>query len=78
MPKTEGGVGEVWRAVKVPDSKAASDVIHGGQRHVPSPHQSSLNRALIGAVTKSHQAVVVVQTSIKKKVRFGNSNGSTF
>ncbi len=38
LPKAKGGVGEVWRAVKVSDSKTASDVVHGGQRHVASLH----------------------------------------
>lgn len=62
VPKTKGGVGEVWRAVKVSDSKAAADVIHGGHRHVPSLHEPSLNGALVGAITKSNQAIIVIQT----------------
>lgn len=62
VPETKGGVGEIWRAVKVSDSKAAPDVVHGGQRRVASRHDPSLNRALIGTIAKSHQAIVVIQT----------------
>lgn len=62
IPETKGGVSEIGRAVKVSDSKAAPDVIHGGQRRVASCHDPSLNRALIGTIAKSHQAIVVIQT----------------
>lgn len=74
IPKTKGGVGEVWRAVEVSDSKAAADVIHGGHRHVPSLHEPSLNGALIGAITKSNQAIIVIQTGGYKhsKIQFTN------
>jgi len=65
LPETKGGVGIVWRAVEVSDSKAASDVGHGGQRHVTSPHYPSLNGSLTGAITKSDQAIVLVQTGNK-------------
>lgn len=69
IPETKGGVGEIWRAVKVSDSKAAPDVVHGGHRRVASRHDPSLNRALIGTIAKSHQAIVVIQTR-----RYNNVN----
>lgn len=72
VPKTEGGVGEVWRAVEVSDSETASDVVHGGQRHVTSIHYPSLNGALTGAITKSHQTIVVVQTGGEKQLKCSN------
>lgn len=65
VPKTKGGVSEVRRAVKVSDSKTASDVVHGGQRHVTSLHYPPLNGSLTGAIAKSHQAIVVIQTGRK-------------
>ena len=68
VPKTKGRVSEVGRAVKVPDSKTASDVIHGGQRRVSSLHYPSLNETLTGTIAKSHQAIVVIQTGKKKTV----------
>lgn len=73
VPKTKGGVGEVWWAVKGSDSKAAPDVVHGGQRHVTPLHHPSLNETLIGAITKSHQAIVIIQTG-----RRNNKNIKSF
>lgn len=67
LPEAEGRVGEVGRAVKVPDSKAASNVRHGGQRHVASCHHTPLNQTLVGAIAKSHQAIVFIQTGREKK-----------
>lgn len=61
LPETEGGVGEVRRAVKVSDSKAAPDVVHGGQGGVLPLHDPPLDGALVGAVAEGHQPVVVVQ-----------------
>lgn len=61
ISKTKGGVGEVWWAVEVSDPETAPDIIHGGQRHVSSPHYPSLNGPLVGAVTESHQTIVVIQ-----------------
>ena len=69
IPETEGGVGEIRRAVEVSDSKAASDVTHGGQRHVALLHDPSLDEALAGAITQSHQAIVVIQTSMGKQLK---------
>lgn len=62
LPETEGGVGEVWGAVKIPDSQAAADVVHGGQTAVPPLHDTPLDGTLIGSVAESHQPVVVIQT----------------
>lgn len=62
LPETEGGVGEVWGAVKVSDSQAAADVVHGGQTGVPPLHDAPLDGTLIGSVAESHQPVVVIQT----------------
>lgn len=62
VPETKGRVGEIGRAVKVPDSKTASDIIHGRQRHVTPLHYPPLNETLTGAITKSYQAIVVIQT----------------
>lgn len=62
VPKTKGGVGEVWWAVKISDSKTASDVVHGRHSPVTFLHYPSLNYTLIGAITESHQAIVVIQT----------------
>ena len=69
IPKTKRRVGEIGRAVIVPDSKTASDIVHGGQRHVTLPHYPSLNETLTGAIAKSHKAIVVIQTE-----RENNSN----
>lgn len=68
-PETKGGVGEIRGAVKVSDSKAAPDITHVGQRDVLGLHDAPLDDALIGAVTESHQTVVVIQT--------GAGNGSS-
>lgn len=70
QPEAEGGVGEVRRAVKVSDSQAAADVVHGGQGGVLPLHDPSLDGALVGAVAEGHQPVVVVQT--------GRGDGSEF
>lgn len=70
-PEAKGGVGEEWRAVKVSDSKAAPDIAHVGQRDVLGLHDAPLDEALIGAVTESHQTVVVIQAGS------GNSSSVT-
>lgn len=62
LPETEGGVGEVWGAVKISDSQAATDVIHGGQTGVSPLHDAPLDGTLIGSIAESHQPVVVIQT----------------
>lgn len=61
LPEAEGGVGEVRRAVKVSDSQAVADVVHGGQGGVLPLHHAPLDGALVGAVAEGHQPVVVVQ-----------------
>ena len=61
-PEAECGVGEVGRAVKVPEGEAAPHVIHGGQTHFVPLHHTSPDEALAGPVTQSHQLVVFVKT----------------
>lgn len=71
LPETEGGVGEVWGAVKISDSQAAADVVHGGQTGIPPLHDAPLDGTLIGSIAESHQPVVVIQTE-------GGNNLETF
>lgn len=68
IPETEGRVGKKRGSVKFSDSKAAPDIIHGRQRHVSLLHNPSLNETLAGAVTQSHQAVVVIKAEDKIKI----------
>lgn len=72
LPKAKRRVGEIWRTVKVSEPQTASDVVHAGQSAVGSLHDASLNETLIGAVAKSHQTVVIIQTE-KKNETFVNT-----
>lgn len=69
LPKAKGGVGEIGRAVKVPNSKTASDVSHCRQSPVALPDHPSLYETFTGSITKGHETIVVIETGNKLDAR---------